>query len=406
MTYNFLFDFLKNNINYDKDLISLSDNIELRNFDFESKATNLLLGLHEFECKQHNVKFENINQYELKLPYIDKTLDVDDSHVVENQKFRYHLFSNKIKKSEGLILLFHGFNEKYWHKYYPWAYKICEETGKDVLLFPIAFHMNRAPIAWSDTKSMYNVSQERKKLFPDMLYSSLSNVAISTRMQAKPQRFFWSGLQTYYDVIQLLEEIKTGEHIFIKPNVGIDIMAYSIGGLLSQILLMTNQYNYFDNSKACIFCGGAVFNRMSSASKFILDSEASVALYSFIVEHYDRHIANDKRLSHYLKEQHSEGAYFSSMLNYKMLKSERENRFTELSDKFYAIALEKDTVIPPYEIQNSLQGSSRKIPVKIDVLDFDYMYKHEDPFPVGNKDTEIVNEAFDKFIIKAIDFLK
>lgn len=406
MIYNDIFEFLKKNINYEQDIISLSENIEVRNFDFESKATDLLLGLHEFECKEHNVIFENSNQYEFKLSYIDKTLDVDDSHVEENHKFRYHIFSNKSKKAEGLVLMFHGFNEKYWHKYYPWAYKICEETGKDVLLFPIAFHMNRAPIAWSDTKSMYNVSSERKKLFPNMLYSSLSNVAISTRMQAKPQRFFWSGLQTYYDVIQLLEEIKTGKHPFINSNASIDIMAYSIGGLLSQILMMTNHKNFFQNSKACIFCGGAVFNRMSSASKFILDSEASVALYSFIVEHFDSHIAKDKRLSHYLKEQHSEGIYFSSMLNYKMLKSEREKRFQELSTQIYAIALEKDTVIPSYEIQNSLQGSNRKIPVKIDVLDFDYIYKHEDPFPVGNKNNEIVNEAFNEFIVKAINYLK
>lgn len=406
MNYNELFDFLKNKINYDQDIIALSEDIEVRNFDFESNATDILLGLHKFECKQHQIEFENINQYEYKLPYIDETLDVDDSHVIENKKFKYHLFSNKIKKSEGLVLLFHGFNEKYWHKYFPWAYKICKETTKDVLLFPIAFHMNRAPVAWSAAKTMYNVSQQRKKLFPNMLYSSLSNVAISTRMHSKPQRFFWSGLQTYYDVIQLLDEIKIGKHPFIKSNISIDIMAYSIGGLLSQILMMTNQNKYFENSKACIFCGGATFNRMSSASKFILDSEASVALYSFIVEHYESHIANDKRISHYMKEQHLEGAYFTSMLNYKMLKKEREKRFTELSKQIYAIAMEKDTVIPPYEIQNSLQGSSRNIPVKVDVLDYDYVYKHEEPFPVGSPNAGIIDKAFNEFIFKVINFLK
>jgi len=406
MIYNDLFEFLKKNINYDQDIISLSDNVEVRNFDFESKATNLLLGLHEFECKEHNTTFENINQYEFKLPYIDKILDVDDSHVVENQKFRYHLFTHKTKKSKGLILLFHGFNEKFWHKYYPWAYKICETTGKDVLLFPIAFHMNRAPLAWSDIKSMYNFSQERKKLFPNMLYSSLSNVAISTRMQAKPQRFFWSGLQTYYDVTQLLDEIKSGNHNFIKSDVNIDIMAYSIGGLLSQILLMTNYNNYFATTKVCTFCAGAVFNRMSSASKFILDSEASVALYSFIVEHFEKHIANDKRLSHYLKEQHLEGTYFSYMLNYQSHKTEREKRFSELAGQVYAIAMEKDTVIPPYEIQNTLQGSNRNNPIKVDIIDYELEYKHEDPFPATKNNAELINKAFDIFINKAINYLQ
>ena len=83
---------------------------------------------------------------------------------MENIKFRYHLFRPKgDNKVNHVILLFHGFNEKYWTKYLTWAKTLVEETGKAVLLFPIAFHMNRAPLSWSDSRQMFAISQQRKK---------------------------------------------------------------------------------------------------------------------------------------------------------------------------------------------------------------------------------------------------
>ena len=101
------------------------------------------------------------------------------------------------------------------------------------------------------------------------------------------QRFIWSGLQTYYDAIQFIEDCKSGNNEFIDKDFSFNIFVYSIGGFLSQILLLTNYKNYFDNTKLCLFCGGAVFNRISPVSKFILDSEANVALYPYLVEHFD-----------------------------------------------------------------------------------------------------------------------
>ena len=110
--------------------------------------------------------------------------------------------------------MLHGFNEKYWDKYLPWAKRLMEQTGKAVVLFPIAFHMNRAPHEWCERRLMHEVSDLRKKTFPDVICSSLVNVAISTRLQAKPQRFVWSGLQTYYDVIRLIRHSREAS---IKP---------------------------------------------------------------------------------------------------------------------------------------------------------------------------------------------
>jgi hypothetical protein len=72
-------------------------------------------------------------------------LDLQDSHVSENRKFHYPLFHCPERgRARELLLLFHGLNEKDWHKYLPWAHQLALTTGKAVLLFPIAFHMNRA----------------------------------------------------------------------------------------------------------------------------------------------------------------------------------------------------------------------------------------------------------------------
>ena len=61
-----------------------------------------------------------------------------------------------------MLLLFHGLNEKDWDKYLPWAHALARATGKAVLLFPTAFHMNRAMGHWSDHRCMHRASQERR----------------------------------------------------------------------------------------------------------------------------------------------------------------------------------------------------------------------------------------------------
>lgn len=183
--------------------------------------------------------------------------------------------------------MFHGFNEKYWSKYLPWAKYLADKTGKAIVMFPIAFHMNRAPAIWSDTREMYNVSNQRKQRHPEIISSSLSNVAISTRLHNKPQRFIWSGLQSYYDVMDFIEIVKDGKHPAIHKDASIDFVSYSIGTFLGEIVMMSNKNGYFSNSRYVTFCGGAVFNRISPVSKFILDSEANVSLYSFVVEHLE-----------------------------------------------------------------------------------------------------------------------
>jgi len=386
MKYIDVYKLLKNGVNYSDALLSFPD-VEVRNFSFTSNNVHFLP--NESDCNTF-VGYDLGNE----IGITHEILDIQDTDVKDNISFNYHVFSpSGTKRAKKIVLMFHGFNEKYWHKYLPWAKYIADTTGKTIVLFPIAFHMNRAPQEWSDFRLMYEVSNRRKELFPDIIHSTMANAAISTRMHTKPQRFLWSGIQTYFDVIQLIDEFKSGQHSFVASDAEIDIFSYSVGAFLGEILLMTNHKNYFDRSKLVMFCGGAVFNRLSSVSKSILDSEANMALYSYFIEHLDSHLKKDEKLRHYLYER-PEGISFRSMLNYGVMSDLREERLRAMADRLFAVGLKQDAVAPPYEIANTLQGKYRDIPVQMEVCDLPYPYKHEEPFPTLEKISDEVDAGF------------
>jgi len=387
MKYIDVYKLFKSKINYVDNQIAVSDVDVIRNFTFTSNNCKVLLD---------GSGDETLNGYDLRheTGIMHKMLDIHDTDVKDNISFRYHVFSPVgTEKANRIVLMFHGFNEKDWHKYLPWARHIVHVTGKTVVLFPIAFHMNRAPQEWSETRPMYMVSNRRKELFPDIIHSTLSNAAISTRLHTKPQRFVWSGLQSYHDIIQFIEEYKSGHHPFISPDAEVDMFAYSIGAFLAEVLMMTNHRNYFDKSKLVMFCGGPVFNRLSPVSKFILDSQANVVLYSYIIEHLDSHLKKDEKLRHYFCDR-PEGISFRSMLNYGVMSDFREERLRAISQRLLAITLKQDIVVPPYEIINTLQGKFRDIPVRVEIYDLPYPYKHEDPFPALEKRCDEIDAGF------------
>ena len=386
MNYLELYEHLKNRVSLDEDLIRLEGGMCVHNFTFNSRHTGLLPDGHGPGEPTGDL------------------LDVADTLVSENASFRYHVFkSDSSPKSNGMVLLFHGFNEKHWYKYLPWAARILELTGKTVVLFPIAFHMNRAPFAWSDPRLMHQVSKRRREKFPDLLNSSLLNAAISSRLQSNPRRFIWSGLQTYYDVRDFVETCRQGGHPLFEKNPTIDIMAYSIGGFLSQVLVLSNPDNLFSETKLFMFCGGPVFNRISPVSRFILDSEANVHLYSFLVEHLESHLKPDPRLFACLND--SSGIAFRSILSYKFMADFREEGFRSMSQRISAIALARDEVIPPYEVENTLKGRHRDIPIRVETFDFPYLYKHEDPFPAVAGLAQETNECFNRVFEDIADFI-
>ncbi len=383
------------------------ETIELKEYEFESSSYKVLPGAGFYHCDIHNTTFEHGFSFYNEVGTTKDHVHVKDINIKENRFFKYHLVTpSGNKKNKKVIFLFHGFNEKDWTKYLPWAKEICEGTGSTVVLFPIAFHMQRAPKYWSNKRAMYKLSLLRKERFPNVVNSTLSNVAISMRLHSMPQRFIWSGLQTYYDVIQLIEECKQGNHEYIHPNFEFDMFGYSIGGFLAQILKLTNYKHYFDNVKVCLFCSGATFNRLSPVSKFILDSEANVALYSFFVEHFDKILQKDEVLNHYINsEDHLEGKVFHSMLDYQNMRKFREGLLRKYKNDVYAISLKRDTVIPSFEIINTLKGAYRDIQIDVDELDFTYEYTHENPFPLNKKDSASVDENFHSVFAKVCRFL-
>lgn len=402
MDYLDLHRYLKETVLADWATIPLEGGLRVSHVGFHSASGGLLPGEAGYRCAVHG---EIPWEPEAFPDPRAETLDRHDSVVPENLDFRYPVFHpDRDGKARGMLLLFHGFNEKYWHKYYPWAHRLAASTGHAVVLFPIAFHMNRAPREWSDYRLMHRASEQRRRAFPELLASSLSNVAISTRLQARPQRFVWSGLQTYCDVLQLLTQIREDRHPLIAPDASVDLLAYSVGGFLAQVLAMTNADGLFEHSRICLLCGGATLNRMSPVTRLILDSEADVSLYSYVVEHLESHLQHDLRLRHYLGGAHPEGTNFRRMLNYGVLRQEREAHFRRMARRLLAITLERDTVIPPYEVVNTLQGAARDIPVRVDTLDFPYPYQHEDPFPAKATLREPVDLVFQEVFDSIAEF--
>ncbi len=381
------------------------DNITIQKLRFHSSAHEILPGNSSYYCKSHNSKFSDSISFYNDIGTIENELHIKDFYVEENREFNYFILKpQNSKPAKKLTFVFHGFNEKTWDKYQTWGKAICERTQSAIVFFPIAFHMHRAPQKWSEKKKMYELSEKRKKRFPNIINSSLSNVAISMRLHSMPQRFIWSGLQTYYDFIQLIEEFKNNKIEWIDKDFSFNIFAYSIGGLLAQILKLSNYKNYFYDTKVCLFCSGAVFNRLSPVSKFILDSEANVALYSYMVEHFDSFLKKDALLNHYMGEDHFEGKVFHSMLDYKNMRSFREKLFKESEKQFYAITLKNDSVIPSFEVINTLKGASRDIDIVVDELDFDHNYNHENPFPVNKTELDRINKNFNLVFNKVCEF--
>lgn len=379
---------------------------KIHNLPFESAGYKILPGENEYD--DNGLKFRKTPDYRHAIsPEINEILNLADSKVHENRFFKYTVFQPESPRlAEGVIFLFHGLNEKNWDKYLVWAHRLMEKTGKAIVLFPTAFHINRAPADWTDVRTMQDLKYVRQGLFPAVVGSSFANVAISTRLHILPQRFFWSGLQTFYDVVQLINEIRSGRHPLIAPDAGIDFFAYSIGAFLAQVLMMNNPGNLLTDAKLFIFCGGPVFNRMAPVQKTIIDSEASIALYSFFLEHLDTYLKTDDRLRHYFSEAHPEGMVFKSMVDYTKMIAFREEKLKTISTRVKAVVLREDKVVPWYEVVNTLQGIERNIPIKINVLDFDYPYTHENPFPVHDKYKNEVSRSFDEVFDEATGFLK
>jgi Family of unknown function (DUF6051) len=329
----------------------------------------------------------------------------DDSSISENISFSYPVFVPEDKTNRKVILLLHGLNERSWIKYLVWAYRLSELTGSYVVLFPISFHINRSPSSWINPRMMQQFVAERSKISTEITMSTFANIALSSRLTEEPMRFFSSGYQTAFDIVKLMNQIRTGYHNVIPEGSRVNIFAYSIGAFLSQILMMGNPENLFTDSKLFMFCGGSVFSNMQGTSKLIMDSMAYNRIYSFYLNDFEKEITRKNPFSEFFRSSQI-GMAFRSMIDLGRFKSFRESILIKLRDQIRSIALKQDTVIPANGIVNTMIPLTGKKSAPVEIWDFPYPYSHENPFPVLNNESSAeVDRSFERLITNAGLFL-
>jgi len=339
------------------------------------------------------------------IPETCKLLVTDDYNIKSNTSFKYYIFENaEVPVLPGIIFLFHGLNEKKWDKYLPWAYELTKQTGKRIILFPIAFHMDRAPHEWSDSRLMNRVAAARA-IKTSNSHSSFANAALSERLELRPQRFFLSGLQTYIDFCTLIERMRSGKIEDIPSDSSIDLFGYSIGAFFSLLLMLDNPNNILEDSRLFIFCGGATYDRTFPVSKFIVDKNASDSVSYFFDELFKNKPDAEKKIAYYFKNYSPVNSHFAGIMNYKLFKDLRENRLAKIYERINAIALVGDKVIPPDDVKDTLKGEFGNIKTKVETMDFDYPYNHITPFPVMERYKTNVDVAFKTVFEQASSFL-
>jgi hypothetical protein len=317
-----------------------------------------------------------------------------------NDYFTYYIFMPPFDTAgKGAIILLHGLNERNWEKYLTWGERLVLDTGRAVVMFPIAYHMNRSPMTWVDRHLMMPAVAARMLRDPSISMASFANVALSTRISLMPQRFFLSGYQAVNDLLTLISQIKKGEHPYIQSNGRVDIFAYSIGVMVSQVILLSGEGGLPSDSRLFFFCGGSPLNRMNGTSKLIMDSRAFERLLSFYIDEIDLPSGQiDKRFVDIVHNTPVGLAYYG-MSSSKRLSNCYGDVFRKEGERIRAVSFANDRVIPPTGISEILGGTD------MEVWNPEYDYIHENPFPVTNgASTEKINAVFDQLFNTAARF--
>ncbi|MDR0506766.1 MAG: DUF6051 family protein [Dysgonamonadaceae bacterium] len=326
---------------------------------------------------------------------------VPDDQVEENKRFAYQVFVPKgAERVDKAILLLHGLNERKWEKYLPWAEHLALSTNRAVILFPIAFHMNRTPASWYNPRILLPYVDSRKEKFAHN--STFANLALSSRLSENPIRFYVSGRESLFNLWQLIKEIKNGSHPLFMENTSVNIFAYSIGAFLSQVLLLADPERLTSDCRLFMFCGGSLFDRMNGNSRDIMDQESFHRLHNYFLNDFvdNKKIFPDEGEDFMTRS-------FKSMLSFSIYREHREAFFSEARNRnrIRAITLKKDTVIPTIGVEEAF--GKVYAPDMLEEWDFPYEYSHQTPFPLHNRvSPEIVQQCFYNLFNKAAAFLR
>ncbi len=321
-----------------------------------------------------------------------------------NRNFTYPVIRPKgnTKFSRGVVL-FHGLNEKTWDKYLQWAVELVQRLQCPVILFPIAYHINRAPQKWSDPRKMKGAVQSRLGLRAKN-ESTFANAALSIRLSASPEQFVYSGVQTFYDMRKLAHQIRDGLHPMFNKLAHIDFFAYSIGAFLAEILLISNPDKLFSHTKLFVFAGGPTFDSMIGTSRYIMDLTAFKSLLTLKskrkIKAMHSHLSG---LNLPVFEEMWMGFY--AMMYLKKGRKFRNTWLDKNAGNLRLLALKSDKVMPARRIIKTFKRKKNEPSPRIDIIDFPYPYTHENPFPVNDsKNKELVMRSMDVVMDKAAEF--
>lgn len=330
-----------------------------------------------------------------------------DENVPQNQVFTFPVFypSTGAPFKKAVVLL-HGLNERKWDKYLTWAHFMASELNRPVIVFPISFHISRSCPQWLDPRLLSVKMHERLNRYngsiPD---SSFINYTISERLTEMPQRFFLSGLQTVNDLTHLLRQINLGEHPLFEKGATADLFAYSIGGMLAQVMHMANPGGLLTHSKLFLFCAGSVFGHMNGISRVILDEAAHTRLQNYFRNEFEEELSKPGIMKEFFNSS-ATGMAFRSLLIPGRFRKYREKAFRESVHRIFALSFRNDKVIPPVRIREALFPGEKSASGHMEVHDFKFPYTHEVPFPVKYSDCkDFVDDAFEKVFRKAVVFL-
>jgi len=191
-----------------------------------------------------------------------------------------------------------------------------------------------------------------------------------------------------------MKDIRGGQINGISSDASMDLFGYSIGAFFSLLLMLDNPDNLLNDSRLFMFCGGATYDRTFPVSKYIVDSRASCSVSFFFDELFKNRSTSEKIFSYYFENLVPEKSHFAGIMNYKQFQDLRERRLMQIYEQINAIVLEKDDVVMPREVINSICGESYQIKTKVDIMDFDFPYNHVTPFPISEKYNLRVDKSF------------
>jgi hypothetical protein len=313
-----------------------------------------------------------------------------------------------------LIVMLHGLNESEYRKFFPWACTLAS-LGWPVLLFPIAFLVNRRPHAWMHNTATQRCLQERQAIRGNTV-ATRYNTILSARLDRSPERLFLAGRQSYGDLLELVANI--GQGTFVLPNGGehaglpehpfaegarVDFFAYSIGGYLTLgLMLGEGETPGLSASRAVIFASGAPFAHhdvtlnANPLSPFILDGRATERLRHFYTSSAAEALLDNVQGRWWRALFRAEHAVLDPLLR-------------GLRSRLFTVGNSADTVIPPAGMIETFGALDCLLP----------MGAHEYPFSVADVweagvTRSIVRsynvhpryqEGFCRFMQAAIDFL-